>query len=111
VLGGAAKKKGAGPPAAPGRSSSSPSSEPMRYSPPGIRTKRGNRSSRIQWAARKYTAPHEAGTVCDGANAIHLREPGGIQSFGKRRAAADVARADRRQQRARRPAGQTTLLL
>src|SRR5262245_12593706 len=27
----------------------------------------------------KVYSPHEAGTVCDGADAVHLREPGGVQ--------------------------------
>ena len=51
---------------------------------------------------RKYTARHETRTVRDGANAVHLGEPGGLQPVGKRRPSADAARAARRRAGARR---------
>ena len=85
-----------------GRSSSSPSSAPIVNSPAGTRTNAGTSSSRHLQCdkrkygdQRKYTAPHESRTVRDGADAVHVGEPGGLQPVGKRRASADAARAAR----------------
>ena len=35
-----------------------------------------------------YSLRHETRTVCDGTDAVHLREPGGVQPVGERRASA-----------------------
>ena len=82
-----------------GRSSSFPSSAPMLNSPAGTRANCGTSSSGIRSAKRKYTAPHESGTVRDGADAVHVGEPGGLQPVGKRRLSADAARAPGRRYR------------
>ena len=65
----------------------------------------GTASSGISVRARKSILPgHETRTVCDGAHAVHLGEPGGLQLVRKRGASADTARTagvSRRRRRAR----------
>ena len=55
----------------------------------------GSSSSGMSSDKRKYTARHESRTVRDGAHAVHVGKPGGLQSVGKRRSSADAARAAR----------------